>query len=353
MQVRTRYRAVNTLDCYIGLFLVHIPWNKYLGIGRSLLATSLFFTLLLNDPWTIFRPIMGIESYPICQGFAGRISLFCLLDLEIARYVALGVLFIVAIGFRPRYTGLLHWWVNYSFVSSCPLIDGGEQVLSVLTFLLLAITFTDARKWHWSTIHEVQEASYPRLFIANFTFLIVRVQVCLIYLHSAVAKCSVTEWINGTALYYWLNDNSFGLTSWLRPLVMPLLVNPFTLPLLTWAVLVLEFLLAAALFMNKTQQRYLLYGGIVFHGLIGLMHGLWSFALIMIGALVLYLHPRNHPRCKEGSETIRRQCPKRLNAEAGKARISDLCARWKLFVRITKSFRCRPRYLLPLQRQHL
>jgi len=47
-------------------------------------------------------------------------------------------------------TGALHWYVAYSFINSATVIDGGDHIASILAFLLLPVTLTDTRKWHWS-----------------------------------------------------------------------------------------------------------------------------------------------------------------------------------------------------------
>jgi len=38
----------------------------------------------------------------------------------------------------------------------------------------------------------------------------------VVYFHAATAKLAMEEWLNGTVLYYWLNDPVVGLSNWLR-----------------------------------------------------------------------------------------------------------------------------------------
>ncbi len=270
-------------------------WSRGFGLGRALIASSFFLTLLLNDVHDIFRPVLGIDQVPMCGGLGSAAGIFCILrdHLELARWIAIAILGLVIIGWRPRYTGVLHWWVNFSFISSAPLIDGGEQAATVVTFFLIPLALTDPRKWHWSHVESLPETEYSdaRRITALTSYQLARVQIAAIYLHAAVGKCAVREWQNGTALYYWFTDPVFGAPPYLQPIIRPLILNGFTLAFMNWGAIVLEFLLFAALFMSKPWRRFMLVIGVLFHVAIGLIHGLTSFSLIMIGALIVYLLP--------------------------------------------------------------
>jgi hypothetical protein len=67
------------------------------------------------------------------------------------------------------------------------------------------------------------------------------------------------------------------------------------LVMLTWSVLLIEFGLAAGLVAAKRWWPLLLCAGMALHGGIILIHGLVSFGMIMMGALVLYLRPKDRP----------------------------------------------------------
>lgn len=273
------------------------PWSNVYGLARTLLATSTLITLIFNDIDILFRPAHGIDMVPFCIGTVSQIGLFCVFSnsLFIAKIISILILILVAIGWRPMITGILHWWISFSFSSSALLIDGGDHVTTVLTFLLIPVTLTDKRKWHWLKVSSKGVQNYfsgeSRKLIANFSFKLIRLQVAIIYLHAAVAKCSVPEWVNGTALYYWFTHPIFGMSTWIEPLVYPLLTNPFFVTISTWIVIALEFLLFAGLFMERKNYRYLLILGIAFHASIAVIHGLVSFFIAMIAALILFLQP--------------------------------------------------------------
>jgi len=271
------------------------PWTNVYGFARSLLALSTLLTLLLNDVTTFFRPIAGVDTYPNCAN--NSISLFCLVPadyfyLNIAKWIAIVILFVTISGWRPRITGVLHWWVAYSFQTSAVTLDGGEQVAQVLTLLLVPITLTDSRKWHWKNV-ESNKYSVKNLHarVVALIFLgCIKFQVSIIYFHAAVAKYFEVEWIDGTALYYYLSDPMLGLPGFLKTFADPILSSPLV-ALLTWGTTVLEAFLFLGLFAKDKWKKPLLIGGIVLHASIAIMLGLISFSIIMFAALILYLRP--------------------------------------------------------------
>lgn len=271
------------------------PFSNVYGLARSLLALGTFLTVASSSTEILFRPAVGVEEFPIRQGLAGTISIFSLFPqkLVIAKWISLAILALVISGWRPRFTGILHWWVSYSFMSSAILVDGGDQVTAILCLMLIPVTLMDDRKWHWdsSTVTHVSSKNIYKLLVANSTIKIIRLQIAVIYLHSAVAKCVVPEWENGTALYYWFTDPMFGAPDWLRPLIMKIVLNSFSVTILTWSIIVLEFALFAGLLAKRKYRSVLLVSGIGFHLGIALIHGLVSFALAMFAALIIFLRP--------------------------------------------------------------
>lgn len=273
-----------------------VPWTNVYGFGRSILALSTLLTLLLNDAAILFRPAAGIAIYPNCpQSFS--ISLFCLVPpsyqyLNLARWTAVILMLVVVSGWRPRITGILHWWIAYSLNSAAVTLDGGEQTSAVLSLLLIPVTLTDPRRWHWQPLRST-EASSTSLYsrILGLTSLVaIRAQVAGIYLHAGVGKLFVEDWVNGTALYYYLLDPMLGVSPAIERLIRPVLVSPAVV-IPTWGTIILELLLFAALFMPKPYWRPLLWSGIAFHTIIAIMIGIVTFSIAMFGALILYLRP--------------------------------------------------------------
>ncbi|NOS55525.1 MAG: hypothetical protein HOP37_04630 [Cyclobacteriaceae bacterium] len=265
-------------------------WSNSLGLSRSLLALATVLTLLFNAPSELFT-----DGIPSCDAFG--ISIFCLLseNVLLAKIISLIILTIVIVGWRPRFTCVLHWWITYSFACSVSTIDGGDHINAILTALLLPICIADSRKWHWQINNpSIEDSSYlfaTRSIVAQVAFIVIKVQVSFIYLHSAVAKVSVKEWIDGTALYYWFSHPVFGANEFVKPLLSFFITNEYLSTYLTWAVILFEFSLFAGVFMDERFKKYFLVFGILFHFFIFLIHGLFTFFLVMSGAIILYFAP--------------------------------------------------------------
>ncbi|MCS1352295.1 sporulation-delaying protein SdpB family protein [Mechercharimyces sp. CAU 1602] len=273
------------------------PWTNVYGLARTLFALSTALTLLVNDAQTFFRPISGIDVYPLCDN---NISMFCLVPndyvyLEMMRWLAIVMLFVIASGWRPRVTGVFHWWIAYSMNVSAVTLDGGEQVAAVLTFLMIPLTLTDSRTWHWQRQESGgwAERKIVSAIIAMVSLIAIRVQVAILYLHSTLAKLGEDTWIDGTAVYYFMQDSMLGLPEPLLKLTYPVITSPLVV-IPTWGTLILQLSLFGALFAPKKYWKYFLILALLLHEVIAVMLGLISFSIIMIGALVLYLRPTEH-----------------------------------------------------------
>lgn len=287
----------------------HSPWTPIYGLARSVLALGTALTLLFNHTDTLFLLGAGISERVLCSSMSA-LSLYCLVpldQLEVARFVSIAGLALVISGWRPRVTALLHLYLSYSLHASALLVDGGEQVTTVLTVLLLPIALTDGRRSHWEQ-KEMKGRVYAGL-VAHSALIAIRVQVAIIYLVAGAAKMGVAEWVDGTALYYWLRSPFIGVPpgSILENLFAPLLETGLV-ALATWGVIAFEFLLAGALFMSQPYRRLLIVPALLFHGAIAIFMGISSFSIAMTGALILYLLPTvdNTPASahSEGTDSV-------------------------------------------------
>lgn len=104
-----------------------------------------------------------------------------------------------------------------------------------------------------------------------FCDLLIKIHFFIIYFFASVSKFSVTEWKNGTAIYYWFSDPVFGLNESLSYLILPMLKNPYVVTLSTWFVLVLELFIAFSVFISaKKYKQIAFFLGLFFHFFIGL-----------------------------------------------------------------------------------
>jgi len=273
--------------------LLSVPWGSWLGLARSLLAVGTICAIAFTDVDALFAPVLGRGDAPYCQG-PTSIGLFCLVDrdqLEIVRWVCVAVLVIVAGGWRPRLTAIPHWWVSFSVSTGLPIPDGGEHVNQVLTLLLVPVLLADSRRWHWRRPSPTTRFPVLGVAVAAVVLVVIRVQVAGIYFQSSVAKLSHAEWADGTGMYYWFNHQSFGVPPWMRPLADWMVDQPVLLAGLTWTPLAIEFALAISILLRPAYRWFLLPAGVALHLCIAMTMGLWSFAVTMMGAIVLLLVP--------------------------------------------------------------
>ncbi|MGB5817903.1 MAG: sporulation-delaying protein SdpB family protein [Saonia sp.] len=267
--------------------------NNIYGLCRSLIAFSLFITLISNDSSILFPAMGKLLEKPYLIGLS-QISIFTIFkeNIVLAKWICVGILILVIIGWRPRYTVLFHWWVAFSFFISCPVIDGGDQIAAILTFLIIPFGLTDKRKWHWK--NKSDSINFYANVINYSFYCIIRIQASIIYFFAASEKLSVPEWKNGTVIYYWLNHPTFGMNDSFRLVMDPIIESPFV-SILTWSVLILEVVLSMGLIADRKYRGYLLILGFTFHFLILVFHGLFTFFFYMTALLILYLKPLDRP----------------------------------------------------------
>lgn len=288
--------AINKKLNNIFYFQKDYYWTDLLGLIRSLLALATLLTLLFNNTDILFIEGVGVENVPLCVGPA-QMSLYCLVNpyLEIGRWLSILVLIIVIIGWRPRVTCILHWWVTFSFNSTSLMVDGGDQVSTILTFLIIPICLLDKRQFHWQNYNS-RDISFleAKSWVVIVTHTIIRIQISYIYFEAAISKFRVDEWLNGTAVYYWFLDPYMGAPNWLKVILTPLLSNKYFVTSITWGTLVFESILFMSIFMTYQRRQPLLFLGLGFHFMIFLIHGLLPFFLSMSAALLLYITPLSY-----------------------------------------------------------
>ena len=272
------------------------PWSNVYGLCRSILAAGTALTLLVNDADLLFRPagttIASQSQLPSLMDY----SLFSLVpNPEVARWLAIAALLVVASGWRPRVTALPHWFVSTSFAVSCVPVDGGDHITAMLTLFLVPLALTDSRTWHWAAPETPPATIRIRNAIGISSVHALRVLVSLIYLHAGVGKMYVSQWLDGTALYYWFLDPQVGASGLVRDTVSILFTNGTVLTLSTWSVMVFEVALFLALMGSRRFRGGLLVAGVFFHLGIIMVHGLVSFFFVMTAALVILLRHVDEP----------------------------------------------------------
>jgi antimicrobial peptide system SdpB family protein len=202
--------------------------------------------------------------------------------------LAIMILVIVISGYFIKITSLFHFWISVSLFMIRPVSIGVENIIMLLTLLLIPVCLFDERKNHW---HSPFETNKFNSSIQNFFLFFIKLQVAFIYYDSLHDKLFIKEWLNGTVIYYWFTHNFFGLHPYLVNFFQPVLTNIYVLLLIAWSALAFEGVLAVAFLFPSNFKLPLLKCGIIFHFLILLIHGFAFLFFVMSAALFLYLYP--------------------------------------------------------------
>jgi len=274
------------------------PYTITYGFGRTLLALSTLSVFLFNDISILYNE-QALDVISNSDLFVNKINFFGIFgysNLLIAQLISIFIFLLVISGYLPQITGILHFWVCFSFNNSAILLDGGEQVASIFTLLILPICILDNRLNHWEK--SVNQNIISKVF-GHFIFAVISIQASYLYLNTAIEKLyRLPEWKEGTALYYVFNNPMFGVPDFVQNSLSFLTHSKFVL-ILTWSVILSHLFLSYVLLLKRKNKKYAIYAGFFLHGGIALFMGLYSFSLAMFGVLVLYLLPFDYfKKCK-------------------------------------------------------
>ncbi|MER6069677.1 sporulation-delaying protein SdpB family protein [Streptomyces sp. NPDC001817] len=266
--------------------------SRWFGVGRALICFAELTVVLITPSKALLTPVLTISNGARCGGVRAA-SAYCLVGgtshAEYARWILVAVLLVAAVGYRPRWTAIPQLWAIYSIAVSITVPDGGESVGMIMSLLMLPILLTDNRTWQWSP--PTKPLSPSGHAVAYAAFWVVRLQLAYIYLDTAISKFGVADWANGTAEYYFLRDNMFGVAKPWDGLLLALSKYPVIVVGMTWGALVVELLIAVCILGSDRWRKVGLVLDILLHGSIILLMGLWSFALVMIGCSVVASMP--------------------------------------------------------------
>ncbi len=270
------------------------PYTWVYGLARTILAVGTLITLscssvdVLFDE-TIFHQVNAKHLFSNINYF----MLFGWENLALAKGIAIVLLLITASGIYPRLTGIFQWWIASSFFYASTIIEGGDQINSIICLLFIPVTLLDSRKWHWG----ITSSSENKNFVGNLMFLLIAIQMAMIYLNAVTDKvyAGTEEWKLGNAIYYYLNDSYFSYPDWMDPLVTNLLANSFIVSSLTWGTMFLELILFGILFSTKNIKFAFFPIAVIFHFGIAIFLGLISFFMAMTAGLIIYLIPKELP----------------------------------------------------------
>jgi antimicrobial peptide system SdpB family protein len=262
------------------------PRGTPLAIARTGLALAHLSILVFTPEDSLFFPLPRLPDGARCDG-PRMLALWCVAGpapaaREAARILSIMVLLVIASGYRPRWTCIPHWYLTYSLGVSMTLPNGGEQAAQILTMLLIPVCLGDKRTWQWTVPSTPQDASWRGASFA--ALLTIRTQSSIIYGSAAISKLAVPQWRDGTALYSVAIDPNFGFPIQLDH-TEPTAASTLLLTAATWSVIGLEISIAVLMLGHRRMRIVGLAMGIILHGAIIFLMGLFSFGVIMIALL--------------------------------------------------------------------
>lgn len=274
-----------TLYPRYGLAIVRI------GYGLAVMAA------LLPDATRITRVFGTSRSYlPLSDGVdsPGDATILFLWTACIVAAVTL------VLGLFTRLSTLILLLTYRSLVNYNDFItDGGDNLLAIaLIYLVFANTSevwsVDARIRHRLPLSLTNARWYRP--IANGAWLLMVMQVCVIYIVAGLSKVQGTTWLGGEGVTLSMTSIDFLVHAWLNDIVLGMGGVATILSIVT----VFVQIYFPFLIFNKWFKIPTLVLMIMFHAAIGVFMGLTSFALAMIASEMIFVPDRLMQRILPG-----------------------------------------------------
>lgn len=276
----------------INLVLTWFTSNRHADYGLAVMriasGTFILGWLVLNIPvaariwgpgsayWDGYREILGYQWPLNLLRDAGSGPFW----LWYVAAILLSIAFVL--GWRTRIiTPLLFVFYAGIVAQNTPIADGGNYFIRIM---LIYLVFADvSRRWSLDSRRRARknlQEHEAATVLHNLALCLVIGQLCLVYLEAGLYKVQGTLWQNGTAMYYPLQSEAYGVFPWISDLATHF----------TWAVVLVTYfsvlVQVAFTFMlfNKITRRLALLGILAMHLGIAVLMGLPFFSGIMASA---------------------------------------------------------------------
>jgi antimicrobial peptide system SdpB family protein len=115
--------------------------------------------------------------------------------------------------------------------------------------------------------------------------------MAIVYLCASIGKMFAFEWLHGSAVHYYFTNPYIGANPILLKYFSFFFYNPSMVYIVTWGTLIVELLLFTGLVATPGIRKVLFITGIGLHFGIWIIHGFFSFSMVMCCALGLFLLP--------------------------------------------------------------
>ncbi len=254
----------------------HAPCDPRAGalvrIAAALVILTHFLAIYSDRAlWFTDRGVLTTEtSQQITSPYAW--SLLWLLPstppvVEACLWFAIAHAALLLVGLLPRVNALgLFLWL-YSFQArNVQITDGEDTVMRMIAFCLIWIP--SGQCWSLQSLIERLRMPRPAALLEGagarspgWGLRLLQIQMAVIFLSTGLMKLGGDEWLDGTALYYVSRlDDFFGRFA--VPAV--LFDTPWTVALMTWAVLIVELAVPGLVWFRETRRACLIVV-LVFH----------------------------------------------------------------------------------------
>lgn len=187
---------------------------------------------------------------------------------------------LLAVGWHSRIqAACVLVWLTSFHDRNIAIVDGEDTVFRLFAFFLALCP----SGWAFSLDARRRDPAAPPP--APWALRLFQLQICVIYLSSAIEKTTASDWTSGTALYYVAR-----LDDWFGKFATP--DFPFEtvwmIKAMTWGTLALEWLLPIALWLKRSRKTAVVVA-IVFHLAIDATMNLFLFHWLMILGLLSFL----------------------------------------------------------------
>lgn len=130
------------------LILNRNPFTPLYGLGRSIISIGTLSVFIFNDFKILFNQeaLQVLTKSEFILNHYNFFALFGYDNLWAAKILSILILLLVISGYFSRISGVLHFWICYSFYHSGIILDGGDQICVIFSFLLIPLTVFDKRK---------------------------------------------------------------------------------------------------------------------------------------------------------------------------------------------------------------
>jgi hypothetical protein len=197
-------------------------------------------------------------------------------------FVAGQIISIVACLFLPYkrlFTFFVYFFTMNLYHKTIPIQNAGFNLLVMTLFLLIFMdeNANNNKFSFWKTLN---------ITVTNFAVWASRFQVIILYVVATYFKLLGTTWLDGTAFYYILYNDTYS-HPWFKQL---LISHGFLTHAITWFALLFQLLFPILIWFKKTKLSMIILG-VLFHLMIIIIMGITDFGIIMLIMYLLFYTP--------------------------------------------------------------